>query len=225
MIGEARNQTHRTRIKICGIQTVEHALVATDAGADAIGLMFVRNSPRYVREFAQAAEILAALPPTVTPVGVFQLSGSDNADFENWCQCAQWCQFHGEEDEALIAQAARPPQRAIRGFRFDPSGGQVKRWDACDVIEALLIDGPAGGSGEGFDHAQLADMMPQISKPVILAGGLTPENVGDAIRAVRPFAVDVSSGVESSPGVKEMSLVREFCAAVREADASEATSR
>jgi phosphoribosylanthranilate isomerase len=215
MIDKAQNQPRRTRIKICGIQTVEHALVATDAGADAIGLMFVEKSPRYVREFEAAVDILTALPPFVTPVGVFQLTRRFNADFEDWCQCADWCQFHGDEDEQTVALAARPPRRAIRGFRFDAD--QVRRWDSCGAVEALLIDGPAGGSGEGFDHAQLADMMPQISKPVILAGGLTPENVGDAIRIVRPFAVDVSSGVESTPGVKEPSLIREFCAAVREA--------
>lgn len=208
----------RTRIKICGVSTIEHARVACEAGADAIGLMFVQKSSRYISDFQRVLAILSELPPFVTAVGVFQLTGRHSDDFEQWCQCGEWCQFHGDEDEALIDQAARPPQRAIRGFRFDPQ--QVTRWDACEAVEALLIDGPAGGSGEGFDHAKLTTMMPTIHKPVMLAGGLTPESVGEAIRTVRPFAVDVSSGVESAPGVKEASLIREFCKAVREADAS-----
>src|SRR5262249_34025896 len=104
----------------------------------------------------------------------------------------------------------------IKGMRFDPV--QIRRWDQIPHVNALLIDGPAGGGGEGFDHKPLADLMRTISKPVILAGGLTAATVGEAIRTVQPYGVDVSSGVESSRGVKDATMIREFCAAVREAD-------
>lgn len=216
MIGKGHDHPRRTRIKICGIRTVNDAIAAVEAGADAVGLVFVENSPRCIRDFDVAVKILAALPAFVTPVGVFQLTHHTNATFKNWCECAEWCQFHGTEDEALLGQINRPPQRVIRGFKYDPQ--QIARWDACDSIDTLLIDGPAAGSGKTFNHQQLAALMPQISKPVILAGGLTPQNVGDAIGTVQPFGVDVSSGVESAPGVKEPGLIHEFCAAVREAD-------
>lgn len=205
----------RTRIKICGIRSVEHARIAVEAGADAIGLMFVEKSPRYIGDFQLALDILDAVPLFVTVIGVFQLDGRHQPDFEHWCQCGEWCQLHGDEDEALIDRAARPPQRVIRGFRFEPQ--QVQRWEACDAVDALLIDGPAGGSGEGFDHTELAAMMPQLSKPVLLAGGLTPGNVAEAIQTVRPYAVDVSSGVERSLGEKDPQLIRDFCHAVRTA--------
>ena len=211
----ASERPHTPRIKICGVRSVEIARAAVEAGADAVGLMFVKHSPRYIRDFATVRAIVQELPPHVTAVGVFQLDEHDNDDFAKWCQCGRWCHFHGDEDESLIAASVQPPQRAIRAIRFDPA--QVRRWDACSAVEALLIDGPAGGSGEGFDHAHLAALMPQIRKPVILAGGLNPGNVGQAIQTVRPFAVDVSSGVEVSPGRKDAGLIAEFCQAVRDA--------
>jgi phosphoribosylanthranilate isomerase len=212
------NQPHRTRIKICGIRSVEHAQAAVHAGADAIGLMFAGGSSRYLGHFDDAVAILDVLPAFITPVGVFQLTGKPDTDYDNWSLTERWVQLHGDEDEIIMRDIVRPPQRIIRGFRFDPD--QVRRWNDCEAVEALLIDGPAGGSGEPFDHKQLAAMMPELSKPVILAGGLTPENVGEAIRIVRPFAVDVSSGVERSPGEKDPELIRAFCDAVRAADAT-----
>ena len=126
-----------------------------------------------------------------------------------------WCQVHGSaDDDALAALAAVRP--VVRGFRFEPAA--VRRWDGHAAITALLVDGSAGGAGTPFDHAALADLRGEIRKPVILAGGLTPENVADAVRTVRPYAVDVSTGVESAPGEKAPDLVRAFCAAVRAAD-------
>ena len=125
-----------------------------------------------------------------------------------------WFQLHGQEDETTVAEFART-RHIIRGFRFDPV--EVKRWNDCPGIEILLVDGATGGTGEAFCHEALAEMMPQIEKPVILAGGLTADNVGQAIRTLRPYAVDVSTGVESVPGVKDKTLIREFCLAVAEA--------
>jgi phosphoribosylanthranilate isomerase len=125
---------------------------------------------------------------------------------------ATWVQLHGNEDERTVASFART-KHVMRGFRFDVD--EVLRWDACPDVDILLVDGSAGGTGVSFRHDQLAALMPKITKPVVLAGGLTPQNVADAIETVRPFAVDVSSGVESAPGIKDADLIRHFCAAVK----------
>jgi len=206
----------RTRIKICGVRTIEMALVAAEAGADAIGLMFVPQSPRYVLP-GPAQQIARSLPPLISAVGVF-MNPSD-PDLQNWR--GQWVQMHGQEDEPQITRVART-RRVIKAMQFDPN--QIRRWDRCEHVSALLVDGSEGGNGTAFEHKALAELMPSIKTPVILAGGLTPSNVGEAIRTVRPFGVDVSSGVESSRGVKDAGLIRDFCAAVREADRSRAES-
>jgi phosphoribosylanthranilate isomerase len=209
----------RTRIKVCGVRTPETARAAADAGADAIGLVFAAGSPRQL-DVATAVSILDALPPLVLAVAVFR--NQPSAAIASWPGVC--VQLHGEESErdALAARTATAwmPRIVIRGFKFDEAA--VRRWDCCPHVAALLIDGTTAGGGEAFDHRRLASLMPQLRKPVILAGGLTAENVGAAIHAVRPFGVDVSSGVESSRGVKEAGLIREFCTAVREADASPA---
>jgi len=122
-------------------------------------------------------------------------------------------QAHGEEDERWLAAVGRP---VIRAFAFDPES--IRRWERRPEVLALLLDGPRPGVGEGFDHAALARLMPTVAKPVILAGGLSAESVGAAIRRVRPYAVDVSSGVESASGLKCIERIDAFCAAVRQAD-------
>jgi phosphoribosylanthranilate isomerase len=200
----------RTRIKICGITSVDMALAAADAGADAIGLVFVPQSPRYVLP-GTAQRISKALPPLISAVGVF-VNPSD-PDLHNWR--GSWVQMHGQESEQQLARVA-VSRRIIKGMRFNAA--EIRRWQKCPHVSGLLIDGSEGGLGEGFRHHDLAAMMANLSTPVILAGGLTPQNVGQAIREVRPFGVDVSSGVETSRGVKNAALIREFCAAVREAD-------
>jgi len=205
----------RTRIKICGITTVETAQAAVEAGADAIGLMVVEASPRYVD--ADRTEIVVRhLPPLVEPVRVFRDAAPE--DVTAWR--GRLVQLHGDEGELYIADLKRWRRDAliIRGFRFSQEA--VERWARCPDVDALLIDGSSGGEGQAFDHAPLAAMMDGIEKPVILAGGLDPENVGEAIQTVRPYAVDVSSGVESTRGVKDPDLIRAFCAAVRAADAA-----
>ncbi len=175
--------------------------------------MFAPASPRFL-EPDRARLIADCLPPFVTVVRVF---AAIPPPVPSAAHRRSWCQLHGAVDQAALVELART-QRIVRGFPFEP--GAVDRWDADPAVDALLIDGSPGGEGASFDHAALAAIMDRITKPVILAGGLTAENVGTAIRTVRPFAVDVSSGVESTPGQKDPELVHAFCAAVREADAA-----
>lgn len=206
----------RTRVKICGVRDPDTALAAADAGADAIGLVFVRSSPRYV-DPAAAYEIMANLPPFVATVGVFMNHSVEAfSDIEEACPTTH-VQLHGNETEAVVRQCG---PGVIRSIRFDPESirDDLARWEAIDEVDALLIDGPIAGSGEAFDWAALAPLIEELTKPVILAGGLSPANVREAIRAVRPFGVDVSSGVERDRGIKDPDLIEAFCEAVREAD-------
>jgi phosphoribosylanthranilate isomerase len=176
-----------TRIKICGITSEPAARAAVEAGADAIGMVIgVPDSPRSI-SLEAATAINECLPPLVMSVAVVR--DPEPALADRWP--GSWFQLHGDEDEALVSRFARAGH-VIKGFLFDPR--QVKRWSACAHVEILLVDGSPGGRGEAFRHEALADLMPQVDKPVALAGGLTPANVGAAIRTVRPFAVDVSSG-------------------------------
>ena len=207
----------RTRIKVCGIRTLEAARAALGAGADAIGLVFVRSSPRYI-EPADAAAIMGGLPPLTSTVGVFV-----NASLDAFCDIEEACpttyvQLHGGEDERLVRQCG---PGVLRGIRYHPDTirADLDRWGAVEEVDAVLVDGSAGGEGETFDWAPFAAIAQGFAKPIILAGGLTPANVGDAIRAVRPYAVDVSSGVERERGVKDPVLIEAFCRAVQRADA------
>jgi phosphoribosylanthranilate isomerase len=211
MSGEAGPR--RTRIKICGIRTEQAAMAAIEAGADAIGFVRDSASPRFIKlELARA--IAAALPPFVHAVPVFR--NQSEGEVVSWP--GRYVQIHGDEDEEFLSAVAPLGMRRviIRGFEFSPAA--VARWAACPQVAALLIDGSCGGKGQAFDHEALAAMLPSIGKPVVLAGGLTPANVGAAVRALRPYGVDVSSGVESRPGVKEPAMIQEFCEAVRRAD-------
>lgn len=206
----------RTRIKICGIKDLDTAWAAVDAGADAIGFNFVRSSPRYV-EPEVAGDIMNNLPPLVATVGVFMNHSIEAfSDIEEVCPTAH-NQFHGNENEAMVKQCAP----VIRAIRFDPAtiARELERWH-MEEVEAYLIDSPVAGSGEKFDWQALAPFMEQSPRNIFLAGGLTPENVGEAIRICRPYAVDVSSGVERERGVKDAALIEAFCDAVREADIS-----
>lgn len=206
----------RTRIKICGIRDEDSAIAAIEAGADALGFVFVRSSARYI-DPADAWSLVSALPPFVSSVGVFM-----NASVDHFCDVEETCpttlaQLHGSEDEATVKQCG---PGIVRGLRFgaDTIDADLARWDRVDEVDAILVDGSAGGEGTTLDWERLARAIEPISKRIILAGGLTPANVGDAIRAVRPYAVDVSSGVEREKGVKDPALIEAFCDAVREAD-------
>jgi phosphoribosylanthranilate isomerase len=206
----------RTRVKICGITRVEDAVAAAAAGADAIGFICYRRSPRYV-EPARLRELAAALPPFVTPVLVFV-----NAEGEQVGHCLEQApqallQFHGDETAADCERFGRPYLRALR---MGEGVGLLDCEREFPSAIALLADAPAadyGGSGAAFDWSRLPAPSHR-TKPLVLAGGLNDTNVMDAIVRVRPFGVDVSSGVEQAPGIKSAERIGRFCAVVRAAD-------
>ncbi len=191
--------------------TPDSARAAANAGADAIGLVFAPDSPRCI-DAGTAIEITDMLPPFITPIGLFQNANAQEIN-DTWPW--PWVQLHGGETPSMISEL--PERRIIRGFPF--SQRDALAWNDCDMVDALLVDGSTGGTGTMFDHGELAEVRGQLTKTLILAGGLTPDNVKRAIENVRPDAVDVSSGVESSRGVKDPDLIEAFCLAVRDADA------
>lgn len=209
----------RTRVKVCGITNPDDAAVAIQYGADALGFIFVEGTPRYI-DPDEAAVIMHALPPFVTAVGVVR-----DLDIDAFCELEQRCpcplmQLHGKEAEKTVAMCG---PGVIKAFKYDPAtiASQITRWTRVDEVDAILIDGSDGGAGESFDWAALADELGDYDeKPLIIAGGLHPGNVCDAVRALRPYAVDVSTGVELSPGVKDHDKVAAFIDAVRRADLS-----
>jgi phosphoribosylanthranilate isomerase len=206
----------RTRIKICGVRDAETAMAAVEAGADALGFVFVRSSPRFIEPEA-AYELMAGLPPLVSTVGLFMnMSVERFSDIEEICP-TNYSQLHGNEDEETVRACGPGVIKAVR-FEAGTIAAELERWDAVDEVDAILVDGSAGGEGITLDWEELGRHVPGLSKPVFLAGGLTAENVEEAIAAVRPWAVDVSSGVEKERGVKDVGLVEAFCEAVRRAD-------
>ncbi|MBN2848871.1 MAG: phosphoribosylanthranilate isomerase [Coriobacteriia bacterium] len=207
---------HRTRIKICGLTRAEDAAAAVAAGADALGVVLA-PSRRHVT-LDEAAAVFADVPPLVSRIGVFVDARADDV----WEAVARLgltaVQYHGAEAPETCEVAPVPVIKALRvGAGFDASAADAYR----DVVSAVLLDtfvpGEQGGTGVTFHWEDVGSRIPTWL-PVILAGGLTPDNVRDGIRALRPYAVDVSSGVESAPGVKAHALIRSFCAAVRAAD-------
>jgi phosphoribosylanthranilate isomerase len=202
----------RTRVKICGITRTEDALAAAQAGADAIGLVFEPKSPRSMKP-EQALIITRALPPFVTVVGLFVNAASDTVETILKRVPLDLLQFHGDETPEQCRRYHRPYIKAIH-MRDDVNlPDQARRYSDA---EGLLLDTAAadvaGGSGQAFDWNRVTA---NLGKPVILAGGLTPENVAEAVRTVRPFAVDVSSGVEQSKGIKDAQKISAFIEAVR----------
>ena len=196
------------RAKICGITHVGDALAAARVGADAIGLVFYEKSPRAV-SVSQAREILQALPPFVSSVGLFV--NADPAGIERVLDdCPlDTLQFHGDETPDFCRRFGRPYLKALR-----VSGEEDLRRPVDDYFDAqgLLLDcavaGHWGGSGQSFVWWKL----PDLGKPLILAGGLRADNVQEAIRVACPYAVDVSSGVEQSPGIKDHDRMVQFMA-------------
>lgn len=205
----------RTRIKICGITRVQDAIAAANYGADAIGLVFAEQSPRRV-DIEQAAWIARAVPPFVSIVALFV--NPDAAEIRQVIEAVQpdLLQFHGEEVPAFCASFGRPFLKAVR-VRPDLDLLQC----AADFAGArgLLLDAYApdahGGTGHRFDWSLIP---PELPLPVVLAGGLEPGNVAEAVRRVRPWAVDVSSGVEAAKGIKDAAKVAAFIAAVKLVD-------
>ena len=207
----------RTRIKICGLREPQHARIAADAGADAIGLVFYRPSPRYITP-EQAARVAAELPPYVTAVGLFVDAPADEVRAILGEVRLDLLQFQGEETPEFCAQFGVPFVRAVRM----EAGTDLIEWaQRFSRAKALLLDahvpGTPGGTGTMFDWGRIPR---DVRMPLILSGGLTIDNVARAVRQVKPWAVDVSSGVEASRGAKDPAKIVEFIRSVRSEDAA-----
>jgi len=211
-------QRMRTRVKICGITRSEDALAVCHAGADALGFVFFEPSPRNV-DPEVVREILAGLPPFVTTVGLFV--NPEPAFVESVLGAARLdlLQFHGEETPEQCERYGLP---YIKAVRMRPEVNLLEYARRFDRSRALLLDayvsGTQGGTGTRFDWTLIPRDLPL---PIVLSGGLAPDNVGDAIRQVRPAAVDVSSGVEAAGAkrIKDPQRISSFIAGVRNADA------
>ncbi|MES2353708.1 MAG: phosphoribosylanthranilate isomerase [Pseudomonadota bacterium] len=196
-----------TRVKICGITRPEDALAAAVAGADAIGLVFYPPSPRHIA-ISKAIDICGALPPFITTVGLFV--DADASDIQAILSEVpiDLLQFHGEESPAYCLQFGKPYLKAVR---MKPDLNLVQYAAIYKSAKALLLDtympGKPGGTGATFDWSLIPKQLPL---PIVLSGGLTPANIGEAVKTVRSWAVDVSSGVEASPGIKDAVKISEF---------------
>ena len=211
----------RTRIKICGLTREADVDAAVAAGADALGFVLFEKSARHVT-LARAASLIRRLPPFVTPVLLFVNATPQALANATLALPHALLQFHGDETPA---QCRAPGRVWMRAVRMAPG---VDLLDCCarfQGAQALLLDADVdgyGGSGKVFDWSQIP---PSVPLPVVLSGGLNPANVSDGVLCIRPWAVDVSSGVELSKGVKSAELMRRFCQAVRDADARAAETR
>lgn len=220
------NSLMATWIKICGVRTPEIARAAADAGADAVGLVFAKGSPRLVTA-DEARAVVHALPQSVEPVGLFVDATAE--DIRRICGQTgiQTVQLHGRETPDFAAGLA--PLRVFKALHYRKGlMSEFASWlDA--KVGAILIDTPPrgplrGGGGEAFSWSgfgrELELTPPPPGARLVIAGGLTPANVPGVMRLLGPFGVDVSSGVESSRGVKDARLIREFCKAIRAADSA-----
>jgi phosphoribosylanthranilate isomerase len=204
-----------TRVKVCGITRSADALAAARAGADAVGFVFYPSSPRYVTP-ERAREIAATIPPFVSTVGLFVDADVAMVAAALRTVRLDYLQFHGAESPEFCAQFGVPFLKAVR---VKPGVDLLQYAITFGAAKALLLDafveGVHGGTGQGFDWRLIPSNMPI---PVILSGGLAPGNVAEAVRTVRPWAVDVSSGVEAEKGIKDADKIEQFMRGVRNAD-------
>jgi phosphoribosylanthranilate isomerase len=201
-------------LKVCGITRRDDALHAVEQGATAIGFVLWPRSPRYIAP-ERVADIVAALPPGVVTVGVFVNDPVDHVRATMERAGLTTVQLHGDEPPTFAERLAWPVVRAVRVDAVDSCG-----WPAETTLLLDAIDGATrGGTGQTIDWPQAADVARR--RRVVLAGGLTAANVGEAIDRVRPFGVDVSSGVESAPGIKDLEQVARFLANARSAFAAQ----
>ncbi|OQA32503.1 MAG: N-(5'-phosphoribosyl)anthranilate isomerase [Betaproteobacteria bacterium ADurb.Bin341] len=204
----------KTRIKICGLTREADVEAAVEAGADAIGFVFYPQSPRFVSP-QRAAELSCLIPPFVTITALFVNALPEDIEAVLEQVPVSLMQFHGDETEADCCRWQRPYLRAVR---MKPGLDLLQYATDFASARALLLDAFVegyGGGGQTFDWSLIPSGLPI---PLVLSGGLTPENVGEAVRRVRPAAVDVSSGVEISKGIKDAAKIAAFVAAVRAAD-------
>ncbi len=205
----------RTRIKICGITREADLDAAVNAGADAIGFVLYPKSPRYIG-VERAVQLAKRLPTFVMPVGLFVNATDDDIRRATADIPQLLLQFHGDESPATCDLAARP---FLRAARMSPGFDLLDFASQYPNAQAILLDAHVegyGGGGKVFDWSLIP---PNVPRPVVLSGGLHAGNVIEGILRVRPWAVDVSSGVESAKGIKDAEAIRRFCEAVREADA------
>jgi phosphoribosylanthranilate isomerase len=203
----------RTRAKICGITRIDDAVASVRAGADAIGLVFDPRSPRYVKPEI-AADIVSSLPPFVTAVVLFV--DADPAVVRETLRRVKphLIQFHGSETPEQCRSYEFPYVKAIRMEEGVDLAAQARAYaDAGALLLDTHVPSLAGGSGKTFDWTRVPR---DLAKSIILAGGLTPDNVAEAVRTVRPYAVDVSSGVEKAKGIKDHDKVNAFLRALKE---------
>jgi len=206
----------RTRIKCCGMTRVEDALAAAELGADAVGMIFA-ESPRCIK-IAQARAIVRALGPFVTPVGVFVNPTKEEVLHIMDDTGIKTLQFHGNEDAAFIQQFQTCT--IIKTLHIGKDDAPIQMEAVADAHLCDTFDpGLAGGTGRTFDHDRVVNLARKTR--LILSGGLTPDNVGNAIHRVRPYAVDASSGLEFSPGIKDTHKMTAFIQAVKAADSSD----
>ncbi len=199
-------------VKICGITSEADALAAAEAGADAIGLMFYEGSPRHVT-LEQAKAISAALPQHVMRVGVF-VNAEEAFVHQALTECMlNILQFHGDETPE---ECSRYPVMTLKAFRVqgEETLAQLEAYPSAGYLLDAYVKDALGGTGATFNW-DLAVRAQEFGKPIFLAGGLTPENVAEAVRKVQPFGVDVSSGVEIEPGRKDAEQMRTFVAAAK----------
>ena len=206
----------RTRVKICGITRPEDAIVAARSGADAIGLVFYEKSPRYIDQDT-ARLIIDSLPAYVTIVGLFVNHSGDQVKSIAQNLGLDLLQFHGDETPAECEATGLAYMKAVRVKDEKTVNDAIAQYSSA---RSLLVDSydknRFGGTGESFNW----DLLPKSSEmPLVLAGGLNPGNVTQAVEAVQPWAVDVSSGVESAPGIKSESLIKKFIEGVNNVDA------
>jgi phosphoribosylanthranilate isomerase len=200
------------RSKICGITRIEDALAAAEAGADAIGLVFYAKSPRAV-SVEQARAIIAQLPPFITTVGLFVNVSRCELNEILEVVPLDLLQFHGDETPEQCDGFHRPWIKALRVRPGDDLEAACKAYHkASGILLDTYVAGVPGGTGEAFDWSLVPE---RLSKPIILAGGLSADNVAQAIAQVRPYAVDVSGGVEAQKGIKDHDKIAAFIRAVR----------
>ena len=207
----------RTRIKICGLTREADVEAALDAGADALGFVLWPKSPRAVT-LARAAALAARMPPFTTPVLLFVNPTPEDVAAATAAMPLALLQFHGDETPAQCGASGRP---YLRAARVAPGFDLVDFARQFDTAQALLLDAHVdgyGGAGKVFDWSVVQDLVGAVRLPVVLSGGLSPANVIDGITRLRPWAVDVSSGVEAAKGVKDAALLHRFCQAVQLAD-------
>ncbi|GLO39886.1 MULTISPECIES: phosphoribosylanthranilate isomerase [Pseudomonas] len=202
------------RSKICGITRIEDALAAAEAGADAIGFVFYAKSPRAV-DVRQARAIIAELPPFVTTVGLFVNASRCELNEILEVVPLDLLQFHGDETPQDCEGYHRPWIKALRVRPGDDLEAACQLYaGARGILLDTYVPGVPGGTGEAFDWSLVPA---RLSKPIILAGGLSADNVGQAIAQVRPYAVDVSGGVEQAKGIKDAAKIEAFMRAVKQA--------